>query len=227
MSYASDPNSNGEPIGNGSTSQQSVPGPLTNVIQAKRRQKGRNAPLPEYYFKNADVTVKIKRLGPFTMDEIRKSLMKQRQPPTVPILEVEVGEARTKMKEQNPHDPEYIRQSIEYNEWLNTTVAEKMLDLMVNYCIVCDIDDDAKEEIADRRLALDIIDPDISKQFTDRQVYVQFVLMSSVEDMTNVQQFILGQSMPTPEAVESHIESFPGEVQGETPVRTPGTAIGV
>lgn len=196
---------------------------VAHITEARTRSRGRKVPpLPTFLFEETGVEVAIRRLGPFTMDEIRKSLKRQRQPPPVPTVSVEVGEMRVKMQEPNPNDPEYRRTLAEYNEWLSTSAGEKMLELMVNYCIVCEIDDDIVE---DKREMLKMIDPEIEESISDRDVYIRHYLMSSAEELEKVQNFILGKSMPTKEAVEEHIESFPSEVQGEGPVPTPGSPI--
>lgn len=199
---------------------------MTNGIpQLLPRQKGRRVPdLPTYTFETTGVEVKVRRLGPFTMDEIRKSLLKDRKPPTPPMLQVEIGEARVKELEPNPQDPAFIRATIEYNEWMQTAVAEKMLHLMVNYCLECEIE---PEIVEDRRRMLAMIDPESNNSYSDREVYIRYYLLATGKELQEIQMFILGQSMPTPEAVQEHIDTFQGDVQGETPVLTPGAPIGL
>lgn len=189
----------------------------------ERRQKGRRVPeLPTYLFEETGVEVHIRRLGPFTMDEIRKTLKKQRQPPTVPTIVVEVGDMAVKMREPNPNDPTYRQELQDYNVWLATSTGEKMVDLMVNYCIVVEPEPDI---VAEKRELLALIDGELNATYSDREVYVRHYLMASTEALEGVQNFILGRSMPTQEAVEEHIESFPSDVQGEATVSTPGAPI--
>lgn len=195
-----------------------------NPVQQGPKRTGRRAPLPTYFFEGVGIEVQIKRLGPFTLDEIRKTLLKERKAPKPPVVLVEVGEDKVKLKEENPHDPDFIKETIEYNEWLNSQVAERMINLMINYCIVCEVESDVVEE---RRAMLGIIGADISEQYSDREVYVRHYLLSTADDLDKVQRFILGQSMPTQEAVQEHIDTFPGGVQGEGPLQTPGSPIRV
>lgn len=195
------------------------------VPRTNGHQKGRKVPeLPTYTFAVTGVEVKIRRLGPFTMDEIRKSLKKQRKPPEVPTVVVEVGDARVRLSEPNPGDPDYRRAVEEYNLWISTTIGEKMMDLMVNYCILCTVEEDI---VTEKRALLAMIDPTINEEYSDREVYVQHYLLGTTDELESVQNFILGRSMPTEEAVQEHIDTFPGDVQGETPVRSPGTPIGL
>lgn len=187
------------------------------------RQKGRRVPpLPTFTFKSLEVTVSIRRLGTFAMDDIRKSLMRERRRPEPPMVTVEVGEMAVKMKEPNPNDPAYLQELVEYDTWLSTTVAERMLALMCNYCIVCEVED---EIVEDRRVMLGMIDPALNGEYSDREVYVRHYLLSDSRELQEVQQFILGQSMPTQEAVDDHIDTFQRDVQGETTVLAPGTPI--
>lgn len=187
--------------------------------------KGRKVPaLPTYFFSSAGVEVRVRRLGPFTMDDIRKSLLKQRKRPVPPTFPVEVGEMRVKMNEPNPNHPAYLQEVREYDNWLRTATGEKMLDLMVNYSIVCEVDPAVVE---DKRALLAMIDPALNEEYSDKEVYIRHHLLTSQEDIEGIQTFIMGQSMPTQEAVEEHIESFPGDVQGETSILTPGTPIRV
>lgn len=201
---------------------------MTGIPQPTKARGRKAPPLPTYEFPDVGVTVQIRRLGPFTMDEIRKKLAKDRQAPKPPVIPVEIGEMRVKMQEPNPNDPAYRQELAEYDYWLQTSVGEKMMELMINYCIVADItDDEAKEAILDKRAVLALIDPEAAETYGDKEVYIRHYLITSPAELTRLQQFILGQSMPTPEAVEQHIEAFPGDVQGETPVLTPGVAIRV
>lgn len=202
----------------------------TVVAGTPKREKGRKvAPLPTYTFQSVGEVVSIRRLGPFTMDEIRKTLLKERKPPEPPKFPVEIGEASVKMMEANPNDPAYKMAVVEYNQWFSTATAEKMLALMIDYCIVCEVDE---EIVAERRALLGLIDPDLAKSpenggYADRDIYIRHYLFQDAREMQEVQQFILGQSMPTPEAVQEHIDTFQGDVSGETPVSTPGTPIRV
>lgn len=192
------------------------------ALQQPRRQKGRAAPLPEFTFPTTGVTVQIKRLGPFTMDEIRKKLLKERKRPEPPVVENEIGDARVKMKSPNPHDPDYIAAVMEYETWLQTSAAEIMLKMMMTYSIVCDVDMD---EVEDKRTMLAMIDPEANNELSDREVYIKHYLMATEKDLGMVQAFILGQSMPTEEAVAAHIDTFQGDVPREEPIRTPGEPI--
>ena len=199
------------------------PPPLAVVSNHIGRQRGRRVPpLPTYTFASSEVTVGIRRLGPFTMDEIRKKLLKDRKPPKPPVVTVPIGEMAVMMPEEHPDDPTYKREKAEYDVWLQTTVAEHMLNLMINYCIVCDVEPEVVEE---KRGMLAMIDPAINDEYSDREIYIRYYLLGTPTELQEVQQFILGQSMPTPEAVQAHIDTFPSDVSGETPVLSPGAPI--
>jgi hypothetical protein len=195
----------------------------TEPTNTNGQHKGRKVPpLPTFTFKSIGVTVSIRRLGTFAMDDIRKTLTKERKRPEPPTVVVEVGDMAVKMREPNPNDPTYKEQLAEYDNWLATTVAERMLGLMANYCIVCEVED---EIVEDRRIMLSMISPELNQEYSDREVYVRHYLLSDAKELQEVQAFILGQSMPTQEAVDAHIDTFQRDIPGEAPVSTPGTPI--
>lgn len=195
---------------------------LTRIASRKMQQGRKVPPLPSFTFKETGVTVQIRRLGPFTMDDIRKKLLKERKPPEVPEVVVEVGDARVKTREKNYLDPDYVTARSEYETWLRTTIAEKMVDLMVQYCIVCDPE---PEIVSDMRELAQQIDPEVNESMSDKQIYIRYYLLSSPQAVEEVQNFIMGRSMPTEEVVQEQIDTFQGDVQGEGPVPTPGSPI--
>ena len=201
-----------------------TPNNQNGTTTAPRRQRGRNAPLPTYLFETTGVEVQVRRLGPFTMDEIRKTLQKEQKAPQPPRIQVRVGEADVPMWEENLQDPDYLQAVRDYHTWLSTSMANKVLDLMVNYCIVCEVDDEA---VTDKRAMLGIIDPALNDEYSDREVYVRYYLLATPQDLESVQRFILGQSMPTEEAVQEHVDTFPGGVQGQAVVLPSSAEIGV
>jgi hypothetical protein len=167
------------------------------------------------------------------MDEIRKKLLKERKRPEPPVIEVEVGEHRVKMKEVNRADPNYIIEVNEYNQWLQQTAGEELINVMVHYSIVLPKNETAEEEaefkriVEDGRFLLNLIDPKSDANLDDKTVYIKHYLFADPDDMQLAQAFITGQSMPTEEAVQEHIDSFPGDIPGEEPIRTPGAPIGI
>lgn len=210
--------------------------PVIDLTTLKPRQKGRAAPLPTFTFKSKGITVQIKKVGPFTMDAIRKKLLKERQRPEPPVITVEIGEARTKMQEINRADPNWLAAVSEYNQWLQETAGNELLNIMTHYSIVLpkwELDTDSEEYqefqeiVEDKRFLMNLVDPGSTETIEDKYIYIQHYLFEDAEEMQACQVFITGQSMPTEEAVQEHIDSFPDNVQEQEPVRTPGVPIGL
>lgn len=189
------------------------------------RQKGRKVPpLPTFTFPTSGITVSVRRLGPFVMDDIQQRLKKERAAPKPPMVSVEVGEERVRLLEANPRDPAYVREYQEWLEWLNNESARRLIDLMLHYCIVCEPD---LEAVAEARLARKLIDNDDTvDDASDLEIYARFVLVQSPQDLTTFQSFVLSQSMPTEAVVQEHLETFPPTVPGETAVPAPSAEVG-
>ena len=188
------------------------------ISQVKPRAKGRKVTdLPSFTFKGSGIEVKIRTLGPFTLDAISRSVREEIQPPDVPRVMVNYGTSDKpdfKM-EENPADPEYKKVLEEYERKIGEEGGRKTIDTIINHAVVAEIDE---EEVQAMRLFL--LDLGVSKEELDRQtdhaIYIKHVCIKTANDLTDLQNFVIGQSVPTEERVKAHEDSFRGEVQGET-----------
>lgn len=206
------------------------PEKLIQLIEAgtRRKNRGRRVPEhPEFTFPDSGYIVRVRRLGPWTLDQIRVSLKKVRKPPSVPINRVpdqydETGENVIKWRmEANDADPQYKQDVKDYEDWLAETAGYRLLDIIVSTCIIIDPDDlDDGEIVAHRRALLktgpsEIDEPgeydrhrQVVENMTDEEVFTRCVCLSTPHDMSDLQRFVMGRSMPTVEEVDEQIESF-------------------
>lgn len=207
-----------------------------------RKKKGRKVPeLPEFTFPTSGYTIRVRRIGPWTLDEIRQGLRKLRSEPPVPINDVEDGEhpdGRPRFrKEANPADPEYIRIHKEYEEWLSEAAGHRLLDVIISSCIVIDPEDIDLGEISAQRRALvaagpqdDKLGEDHKKKIAampDEEIFIRCICLQSGADVADLQGYVTSRSMPTMEAVTEQVDTFQPDVQGEADLRHPDAEIGV
>ncbi len=169
----------------------------------------RKALLPEYTFMQSDITVRIKRLGPFTIDEIQAKLKKQKSPPQPPEIWVSYGDSNR--LERNFADPAYAADKAIYDEWLQERMGEELLELICSYSVVPI--EDHSEEIQSKREMLELIHgKEAADLLSDMYIFVRHVCILSSEALVDFRDFVLGRSHPTPEVVQEHLNAFPGNV---------------
>lgn len=178
--------------------------------------RGRAVPaLPEHTFKDSGITIKYRKVGPMTNQRLAQAVRKEMPPPAVPTVETELG------TEENPADPAYERA---YKEWEQRAAVELNERMMRYAALECDIpiDDRIRAEVARVRRHLKIAkapfedDPELDQDENDRICYVLHVACASSEDLREFGEAVRERSVPTEEAVQRHIATFPGDVPGET-----------
>lgn len=205
---------------------------------SKRRSQGRKAPdLPEFTFPDSGITVRVRRIGPWTIDQISQSMRQLRRPPAIPTVDVpdqydDIGNVRSYRKEPNDADPQYKMDVKEYEAWVQTAAGYRLLDVIVSSCVVINKDDMDLEEIASHRRALILAGPGDDddavlaerhrkkvEAMPDEEVFIRCVCMSTNEDMTSLQQFVTSRSMPTAQEVDEQVQNFQSDVQRPAPVQ--------
>lgn len=188
------------------------------------KPKGRAAPpLPEFTFPDSGVTVSIRKMGPFTLDLVRTSLLEKHQPPSPPMVEVNYGtEDKPEMKlEANPADPAYKEQLAAYEVEIAEKSGREVIEAIIENAVVVDVD---LEEVKSARVMLERLgtDPEEVVRMSDHAVYVKHVCIKSSKDLTQLQEVVLGESIPSEAAVRRHEDTFRGEVSREaaTPVQS-------
>lgn len=222
-------------------SQAITPEQLINLLgAATKRKKGRKVQdLPEFTFPDSGVTVRVRRIGPWTLDQIAQSMRLLKKSPPVPMNQVpdqydDLGNVKTYRFEPNDADPKYKQDLHEYEQWVQMAAGYRLLDAIISSCVVVDRDDLDKEEIEAHRRALLLTGPsdedDVElaerhrkkiEAMPDEEVFVRCVCMQTNEDMTALQQFVTSHSMPTPAQIEQQVDSFRPEVQGYPTVQNP------
>lgn len=209
---------------------------------SKSRNKGRKAPdLPEFTFPDSGYTVRVRRVGPWTLDQISQSVRQLRRPPSIPTINVpdqydDAGNIRSYRLELNDADPQYKQDVKEYETWVQTAAGYRLLDVIVSSCVVINKDDMDEEEIASHRRALvlagpgDDDDPELAERhrkkiesMPDEEIFVRCVCMATSEDMTSLQQFVTSRSMPTIQEVDEQVQNFRPEVQRSAVVQDQNT----
>ena len=181
-------------------------------------QQGRFAPpLPEHTFQDSGITIRIRKVGPMTQQRMAQAIQKEIPEPDVPIAQTELG------PEPNPADPTYIKA---YDAWDRKTTA-LLSERMMRYAALeaeVTIDDAARAAIsrAKRNLALsgaawESIDG-LTEDENDRVFYILHVACATQDDLREFSAAVRTRSVPTEEAVQRHIATFPGDVSEQADI---------
>lgn len=169
------------------------------------------AALPAHTFKDSGITIRIRKVGPMTQQRMAQAIQKEIPEPAVPMVETELG------REPNPADPAY---SAAYQAWDRKTAA-LLSERMMRYAALeaeVTIDDQAKNEIAraKRNMALSgaAWEPiaGLTEEENDRVFYILHVACATQDDLKEFSAAVRTRSVPTEEAVQRHIATFPGDV---------------
>lgn len=181
---------------------------VTNVIKPK--QKGRKVTsLPEFTFPGSGITVKIRQLGPFTLDQINRQVREELNPPDVPKVMVNYGtpEKADMHMEENPADPAYKEALAEYERKVEESGARKTIDTIIKHAVVVDVDQDEVEAMREFLLDLEMSKEELDST-SDHMIYVKHVCIKTTRDLQDLQKFVIGESVPTEERVQAHEDSF-------------------
>lgn len=179
-----------------------------------RAQQGRVAPpLPAHTFQDSGITIHIRKVGPTTQQRLAQAIMRDMPDPPIPIVETEAG------PEANAADPDYLaavdaREQERRSELTNRLMLISALESEVT------IDEAARADIARRKRHLSLIGiphedrDDLTEEENERVFYVLNVAAASPEDLGEFGQAVLRRSVPTEEAVQAQIATFPGDLPG-------------
>jgi len=178
--------------------------------------KGRAVPaLPSHTFQDTGITVRLRKLSPMTAQRLNEAIRKELPPPSPPTYEVEYGD--TKVHEINDADPTYLARLGRWEQDAARLFNERMLKLVCLDAVEVTI---GKAELAEierkkRNLSRSGIvwedDPALDDDENLRYFYVQHICFGSGEDMKELYAAVNMRSQPTEAAVQSHIETFPGD----------------
>lgn len=165
-------------------------------------------PLPEFTFPDSGITVKIRKMAPETAALVHKSLRKQRAAPEPPLNAVDYGDGKTRM-ERNLADPFYSKELDAYQTWFNEESGKRLIKLILQEGVIVEFD---AEEVSDFRARM--ADQDLADELegSDRDVYLKHFCLKSGNDMQALMGAVMAHSQPTEEAVQTHVETFRGDV---------------
>lgn len=198
------------------------------IIKTLRpKTKGRKvSDLPMFTF-SSGISVGIRTLGPFTIDAIQRSIRQEKKKPAPPRTQVNYGteESPDFRWEENPADPNYKEELSKYEQEIEDAGGRRLIDTIINRAITVDVD---YEEVSNmREFLVELGTPkDEVDVMTDHEIYIKHVCIKSPTDLTRLQQFVIGESMPTEERVQAHEDSFRGNVSRKTDQEVPGIVIG-
>jgi len=184
-------------------------------------QRGRVAPpLPEHTFKDSGITIRFRKIGPATQQRLAEQIMREYPKPEPPVITTELGD------EPNPADPAYMATLKDWERQGSVKLSERMLRVAALESEVT-IDDAARQEIARRKRSLVVTgaawvdDEQLDADENERLFYILHVACASPEDMQEFGRAVTARSVPTEEAVQRHLATFPGDLPGARPVQLP------
>lgn len=191
------------------------------------RPKGRAArPLPEFTFPGSGVVVQIRRMGPFTLESVKMALAAEKEIPKPPKVQVNYG-TQDKPEyhwEENPADPKYAEELIKYQAELGEQTGRRVIDLIIKHAV--EVDPDPEEVRNTREFLIDLGTPaEDVERLSDKELYIKHVCIVSGLDLVALQQFVIGQSVPTEERIKAHEDSFRGNVSGQATEQVSGSTL--
>jgi hypothetical protein len=157
--------------------------------------------LTDFTFKDTGITVKIKKISPMVVDDVRSSIPE----PLPPEQEVDYGEPRGKVMERNYSDPNYTLELREHERKASALVQK----VIINRAVVLE-GDEWKAEVQDyRNFILENTGQPLAEK-DDLLVYILRICVGSNDDMNDLVDAIIKRSQPTQEAVEQAKRSFRG-----------------
>lgn len=148
------------------------------------------------------ITVYVRKVSSYSRNAVLQSVPK----PKPPLVKVEYDEGQTAM-EPNEADPAYQAALKDYEQAL----AIKAGDVLLRLGVMVEIDHEVLDQLRADFKALDMeIDAD------DKLAYLKHYAIGSDDDLALLGAIITSQSQPTEEAVQAHLATFPGDVEGQT-----------
>lgn len=175
--------------------------------------KGRAVPpehLEDFTFQGTGRTVQVRKISTLIRDEVRRQV--RRDPrfaePEPPQQEVDYGDGKIKIAHRG--HPVYVQLLKEYNERVAQEVGDRLVGLVIQRGVVCEVDQAAVDHVR-ANLAEQQID---TAALDNHYVYVAFVCIGPYEDYTDLLKAVFERSQPMEAAVKAHLDSFRGDVRG-------------
>lgn len=154
----------------------------------------------DYTVRDTGVTLHLKKVSPFLLNEIRK----QNPPPAPPLSVANYGTAEEPdfREEPNPNDPRYQKELIAYQERMQMLAQEAILTMGVEITLT----QEQIDELNSLRAKMKTLGIELSPN--DKIAYILYIALGTPDDVGELTQAITARSMPQPEAVEAYKVSF-------------------
>lgn len=170
--------------------------------------RGRTPPaLPEHTFKDSGITIKIRKVGPTTQQQLARAIMRDMPEPAVPVTDTELG------PEPNAADPGYLLAKAAWDTATNNEMNTRMLLIAALEAEVV-IDDAARIDIKRKQRHMQLIgipyepNPDLTDAENEKVFYILHVAAATADDLREFGDAVLRRSVPTEEAVQAQISTF-------------------
>jgi hypothetical protein len=169
--------------------------------------------LPEHTFKDSGITIKIRKVGPTTQQRLAQQIRKDIPEPAIPTVDTELG------PEPNDADPTYLAAQAAWDQQTRMALNERLMLIAALEAEVT-IDDAARADIARKKRHMSLIgipyedNPDLTDAENEKVFYILYVAAASPEDLGEFAAAVLRRSVPTEEAVQAQIATFPGDLPG-------------
>ena len=191
------------------------------------REKGRSVPpLPRFEF-STGVSVQVRKVGLTTQQAIIAALREEwkakgKGEPQPPVHRVNYGtdEEPDYKEEPNAADPAY---ATALAQWSNDFYLEVQRRVLTLAALEAEFDVD-QATLARRRRHLARVgvtledDPELDNDENAKVHYFFHVVAAVQSELMDFYQALSRRSQPTEEAVQAHIASFPGDLEGARPL---------
>jgi len=173
--------------------------------------------LPEHTFKDAGVTVRLRKLSPSTLQDMQRSVEKEwkasddadKHEPQPPIIEADG------IVEKNEADPTYQTEHVAWQVRVNAEVNRRLYVIAALYAVEMDIDHDQVAELR-RMYQLTGVEVEEDERLTqderDRVFYLTRILIATPEDRVEFTQAVTARIQPSEEDIKAHADSFSSDV---------------
>lgn len=173
---------------------------------------GRTPPPLQELTLSSGITVKIRKVSPYTLDLIRQ----QNPPPKPPMVDNDYGDGKIR-REPNPDDPDHLLALGDHQRLLTDKLTRTMMRLGVSVDVDAAALDAFKADMDELGIAL---------AGDDRELYIKHLVLATEEDITALVNAVTRKTMPTEEAVQEHLATFSGDVQGPGSDGNPAAPVG-
>lgn len=197
------------------------------------KSPGRGAkPLPEFTFPDSGYTVQIRRMGPFTLDKLRLAMAEADKGPEPPKKQVYYGDKEDPSPddpdwvwEANLADPEYKKAREEWEAGQNEQLGFKVIDNIIEHAVLIDVEPEELKAALDLMIGMGVPKEELDKM-SDHTAFIKHVCIETGKDLSALQDFVLGRSIPSEARIQQHEAVFQREVQGTTHIPVPSTEVG-